>query len=118
MASETFAAWLLTVAVHATVLLGIAWLVDRGTLRSRPAWREMLWRAAFFGAVLTASVQVLLQTPTHARIALATRAHEVSATNVAPAVVSTTPGAATSAAADSSATPVLAQSTPVEAAPT
>src|SRR5580765_1056826 len=76
MASETFAAWLLTVAVHATVLLGIAWLADRGALRSRPAWREILWRAAFFGAVVTASVQVLLQTPTHARIALATRAHE------------------------------------------
>ncbi len=65
MASETLAAWLLTVAVHASVLLGVAWLVDRGTLRTRPAWRETLWRAAFFGAVVTASVQVLLQAPTH-----------------------------------------------------
>ena len=91
MAGETFAAWLLTVAVHATVLLGIAWLADRGALRSRPAWRETLWRAAFFGAVVTASVQVFLQTPTHARIALATRAHEASPTNAKPAIVAATP---------------------------
>jgi len=89
MASELFAAWILTVALHATVLLGIAWLADRGALRSRPAWRETLWRAAFFGAVVTASVQVLLQTPTHARIALATRAHEATTANAPTAIVST-----------------------------
>ncbi len=115
MASEMFAAWLLTVAVHATVLLGVAWLADRGALRSRPAWRETLWRAAFFGAVITASVQVLLQTPTHARIALATRAHDASATNAAPAIVSTMRNASTSTAQDSSTAPVLAQPKPADA---
>jgi len=112
MASETFAAWLLTVAVHATVLLGLAWLADRGALRSRPAWRETLWRAAFFGAVVTASVQVLLQTPTHARIALATRAHETPATSAAPVLVSTS----ASNAAPRDDAPVLAQARPSDAA--
>ena len=60
MASEVLAAWLLTVALHTSALLGFAWLFDRGALRARPAWREMLWRAAFFGGVVTASAQVLL----------------------------------------------------------
>ena len=46
MASEILAAWLITVALHASVLLGIAWLLDRGALRARPAWRELMWRAA------------------------------------------------------------------------
>jgi beta-lactamase regulating signal transducer with metallopeptidase domain len=74
MASEILAAWLLTIALHASVLLGVAWLLDRGTLRARPAWREMLWRAAFFGAVVTASAQVLLDAPIPARITLQTSA--------------------------------------------
>lgn len=74
MATEILAAWLLTVALHSSVLLGIAWLLDRGALRARPAWREVLWRAALFGGVVTAGVQVLLDVPMPARIALATTA--------------------------------------------
>src|SRR4249919_2910699 len=72
MASEILAAWLLTVALHTSALLGFAWLFDRGALRARPAWREMLWRAAFFGGVVTASAQVLLHAPVRARITLHT----------------------------------------------
>ena len=83
MASEILAAWLLTVALHASVLLGVAWLIDRGALRTRPAWREMLWRAAFFGGVVTASAQVLLGAPVPARITLPTSAaHVVQTTHV------------------------------------
>src|SRR5690242_2701325 len=70
MASEILAAWLLTIALHASALIGIAWLFDRGALRTRPAWREMLWRAAFYGGVVTASVQTLLGAPLPARITL------------------------------------------------
>lgn len=72
MASEILTAWLLTIALHASVLLGVAWLIDRGSLRARPAWREMLWRAAFFGGIVTASAQVLFQAPASARITLLT----------------------------------------------
>ena len=80
MTSEILTAWLLTVALHASVLLGIAWLIDRGALRAQPAWRELLWRAAFFGGVVTASAQVLLETPAPARVTLhtATAASSVS----------------------------------------
>jgi len=70
MASEILASWLLTVALHASALLGIAFLLDRGALRARPAWREVLWRAAFFGGVATASAQVLLGLPAPAQVAL------------------------------------------------
>jgi beta-lactamase regulating signal transducer with metallopeptidase domain len=72
MASEMLAAWLITVALHASALLGIAWLLDRGALRERPAWRELMWRAAFFGAVVSASVQVLLDAPASPRVVLRT----------------------------------------------
>ena len=72
MASEILAAWLITVALHASVLLGIAWQLDRGALRARPAWRELMWRAAFFGGIVTASAQVLLDVPASPRVALRT----------------------------------------------
>lgn len=88
MASEILTAWLLTFGLHASVLLGVAWLIDRGSLRARPAWREMLWRAAFFGGVVTASAQVLLDTPAPARIRLSTHAAH-SAPAVASSITST-----------------------------
>lgn len=59
MRIETILVALATFFVHAGVLLSIAWAVDRGFLRRQPAWRELLWRVALFGAVVTAGVQVL-----------------------------------------------------------
>jgi len=51
------AGWLLTVALHGSVFLGAAWLVDR-TWRAPPnAWRELMWRVAVLGGVITASLQ-------------------------------------------------------------
>jgi beta-lactamase regulating signal transducer with metallopeptidase domain len=70
MQSELVAAWLLTLVLHVGVLLTFAWLFDRAVLRARPAWRELLWRAALFGGVLTASAQTVLNVPTPARFAL------------------------------------------------
>ncbi len=70
MQSEFVAAWLLTLALHVGVLLVVAWVVDRGALRARPAWRELLWRAALFGGALTATAQTVLDVPTATRFAL------------------------------------------------
>ncbi|HVT32262.1 MAG TPA: M56 family metallopeptidase [Rhodanobacteraceae bacterium] len=70
MALETLAAWLITLGLHAGILLGIAWAADRGALRARPAWRETLWRTALFGAALSASVQMFFDAPSPARIEL------------------------------------------------
>jgi len=70
MHSESIVAWLLTFALHASVLLTLAWIVDGGALSARPAWRELLWRTALFGGLLTASVQTSLDLHTTARFAL------------------------------------------------
>lgn len=69
MKSELFAAWLLTLALHAVVMLAIAWLADRRLLRSHLGWREWIWRIALFGGLISASGQMLLDTPKAARIA-------------------------------------------------
>src|SRR5687768_3127349 len=74
MRSEWVATWLLTFALHAGVLLLVAWLVDRGRLRAQLAWRELLWRGALFGAVLSTSLQVLSGLEGPARLVLASTA--------------------------------------------
>jgi beta-lactamase regulating signal transducer with metallopeptidase domain len=71
MKSELVAAWLLTLCLHAGVLLTLAWLLDRNVLRHQLGWREWVWRLALFGGLLTASGQMLLDTPKAARIATA-----------------------------------------------
>lgn len=52
-------AWLLTYAVHSTVLLGMAWLVLR-VRRAEPAVADLLWKVALVGGVVTASAQAAL----------------------------------------------------------
>jgi len=54
-------AWLLTVVLHGAVLLTFAFVVDRALPRLLPAARELLWRGALFGALLTATVQLAVQ---------------------------------------------------------
>ena len=78
MRSEWVATWVLTFALHAGVLLLVAWLVDRGRFRSQLAWRELLWRGALFGAVLSASLQVFSGIPAPARLALASLVPDVT----------------------------------------
>lgn len=58
MSSPELTGWLLTYAVHSTVLLVLAWLVA-SRVRSHRA-RETLWKTALFGAFLTATGQSLL----------------------------------------------------------
>ena len=58
---SSLAGWLLTIALHGGLLLAIAWLVERG-LRLAPSAREVIWRCALFGGVITASVQALAPT--------------------------------------------------------
>jgi len=53
------AGWLLTVALHGGVFLAAAWLIDRSWRAPPNAWRELMWRVALFGGVITASMQPL-----------------------------------------------------------
>ena len=57
--SSTALAWLLTYAIHSTVLLSLAWLLVRVRPWS-PAVSEILWKSAMLGGILTASVQLRL----------------------------------------------------------
>ena len=63
------AAWLLTYAIHSTLLFSLAWAMTRvagrrGPIALRhPAVRDALWKTVLLGAVLTASVQTAIGSP-------------------------------------------------------
>jgi beta-lactamase regulating signal transducer with metallopeptidase domain len=54
---ETLLAWLLTYLLHSTLLLGAAWGAERAGWLRGPRVAEIVWRAALFGGLLTASLQ-------------------------------------------------------------
>jgi len=71
MSNPELTGWLLTYAVHSTVLLALAWLVA-GRIRSHRV-REALWKTALFGGFLTATGQSLLQvSPLGGRVTVST----------------------------------------------
>ena len=80
MNAEFFAAWLLTLAMHAGVLLVLAWAFDRSRLRVHLGWREWLWRLALFGGFLTSTAQLVLETPGPARFSLAVQSGQSAMT--------------------------------------
>ena len=57
--SDALLLWPLAYLVHSALLLGGAWLASRWV--RHPALAEALWRCAFFGAFITASLQPLAQ---------------------------------------------------------
>jgi HEAT repeat protein/beta-lactamase regulating signal transducer with metallopeptidase domain len=57
-ASPALVGWLLTYALHSTILLGAAWLLA-GRAKSHPV-REVIWKTALFGGFITATGQTLL----------------------------------------------------------
>ena len=59
MTSADLAAWLLTYAIHSTLLLGIVWLVtSRGLVRSHFV-QDVFWKAALVGGLVTATAQTV-----------------------------------------------------------
>jgi beta-lactamase regulating signal transducer with metallopeptidase domain len=65
------AAWLATYAIHSTVLLGGALVMERALSRGSEAWLETLWRAALFGPLLTSTLQLAGMAPHTWRMELA-----------------------------------------------
>lgn len=59
MSSPDFTGWLLTYAVHSTVLLVLAWVATSRVSSHRV--RETLWKTALFGGFFTATGQSVLQ---------------------------------------------------------
>ena len=50
--------WLLTYALHSSLLLGGVWLVQRAGVLSVDAHREFAWKLVLPGAVLSATLQL------------------------------------------------------------
>lgn len=71
-----FAAFVL----HATVLLGAVWAIERLGGLKHPAWAELAWRVALFGAFVSAGIEAL-PTPV------------ASVRDAAPTIVASTPEA-------------------------
>jgi beta-lactamase regulating signal transducer with metallopeptidase domain len=93
----TILSWVLTYALHSTVLILSVWLVCRYVPRLSLATQEILWKLALGGAIVTSAVQLgagvqppwghlampqALAGETHAAVA-----PSVAATEVAPAMV-------------------------------
>ncbi|HET9157846.1 MAG TPA: HEAT repeat domain-containing protein, partial [Myxococcaceae bacterium] len=51
-------AWLLTYAVHSTVLIGSVWLAERAGLLRSLRLRDLAWRTALVGGLATATLQL------------------------------------------------------------
>src|SRR6202166_4359542 len=62
-------AWLLTYALHSTLLLVVAWAVTRRLGGRRLRLQETIWRCALLGALVTAPAQLALGRLGHAPIA-------------------------------------------------
>ena len=76
-------AWLLTYALHSTVLLGAAYLIGGRFWKGSERASELVWKAALVGGLMTASVQQFVQVePLSGRFAIGDPA-EVSATSTA-----------------------------------
>jgi HEAT repeat protein/beta-lactamase regulating signal transducer with metallopeptidase domain len=68
LASSLFA-WLLTYAIHSTVLLGVAWLVTRRH-RLEPAASDLLWKVALLAPLVTGTIQSRLELRTPPAVTL------------------------------------------------
>jgi HEAT repeat protein/beta-lactamase regulating signal transducer with metallopeptidase domain len=94
LASSLFA-WLLTYAIHSTVLLGIAWLVAR-QFRLEPAASDFLWKVALLAGLVTGTIQSRLELRTPAAITLPAAALPHVAPVNAPSSVAVEPDPGTS----------------------
>src|SRR5579863_7011770 len=75
--SNSALAWLLTYAIHSTVLLALAWLVSRRAPAS-PAARDFIWKVALVGGIVTSSLQLELGVRPNGSVALSAAAAQVA----------------------------------------
>ncbi|MFT7668113.1 MAG: beta-lactamase regulating signal transducer with metallopeptidase domain [Planctomycetota bacterium] len=57
-AQQQALAWVLTYALHSTLLLSAAWLITRMLSNERIRWRERIWKTALVGGLFSASLQL------------------------------------------------------------
>lgn len=76
--AQALAAWLLTYALHSTILLGLTWLIVNSR-RVGPGTADVLWKAALVGGLLTATTQSALDLRPAGSIIIAPSVGEVAA---------------------------------------
>ena len=91
--SSTALAWLLTYAIHSSVLLSLAWALVR-VRRWSPGASELLWKSAIVGGIITASAQQWLDVRPAGTVMLQSPAVTTSGASVAPIDRSKTPALA------------------------
>jgi|RhiMetdeSRZDD1v2_1073273.scaffolds.fasta_scaffold95756_3 beta-lactamase regulating signal transducer with metallopeptidase domain len=92
--TDVAAGWLLTYLVHSTLILGAAWLV---TSRKRlgDATRDILWKSALVGGVVTATVQTAVaREPLAGQLRLSARTRGSTAPTMRLALREHAPGVA------------------------
>ncbi|MBI4501915.1 MAG: HEAT repeat domain-containing protein [Gemmatimonadetes bacterium] len=91
--SETLLAWLLTYALHSTLLLGIAWVLTRRLVQPHGV-RDLIWKTALIGGLVSSSVQVIAGIePVGGSYALEAAAATSQSTELRPADPPTRPSA-------------------------
>lgn len=55
--SPAAVAWLLSFAIHSTLLLGLVWLISKGVRSHR--LKDVLWKTALLGAIITTTLQTV-----------------------------------------------------------
>lgn len=132
-AAQAILAWLLTYALHSTVLLAATWLALRSR-RFAPAVADVAWKAALLGGLFTATLQgVASRRPAGSIFLGADAASQLTAdaSTASPAGVSASTGSATQGAAtgtnaairtnlptvDPAASPAVAPAAPTTASP-
>lgn len=88
--SNSALAWLLTYAIHSTVLLGMAWGLSRRAVRT-PSARDFMWKVALVGGIVTSTVQIQAGVRPSGSLALAPSARDQQPTGESRAA----PGEAT-----------------------
>src|SRR4051794_25679307 len=88
--TDAAAGWLLTYLVHSTVILATVWVIASGR-RVSDTVREILWKSALVGGIVTATMQTTVtREPLGGQLSLAPRTdHSPTAVRIASA-----PGAA------------------------
>ncbi len=121
----TILSWVLTYALHSTVLILCVWLVCRLVPRLSLATQELLWKVALGGALVTSTVQLGVGVqPPWGHFAMPQALATDAATSVAPVPTTTAPttirhraGELTIVATRTTSTPSVASAAPPPASP-
>ncbi len=89
----SFGGLLLAFALHATVLLGAVWAMERAGWLKHPHWAELAWRIALFGAFVSVAIEAVPFDPSRTPSASPVVAETVATPSTMPSRVEPAPRA-------------------------